>query len=361
MADPKTDPQDDILPLPKLKQMLAIAESKPLGCAFVLTKDKKECLLLIDKRAKPKKVANMLKADAKAIMDAPSLRFGRVEIDSKNDPGTVRFTVNRSEAGGTMMTLTRLVKKAQYQVIVINASEELEEESEEETEEGSDEIKASPPPPPPLPDAAALTAKLRALMGQIAAAAAGNSTVQGNLVSLATTAAASLKAGDLMLTAVNIGALEKAIADATNNPQTAGPTTTEGDAAGTAYSKSRRAWIAVRKQVETDLDKLRAEIVKTYEADGIGPQIDKSFRDRVAPVLQTLDERLAEKLEEATSQTDPAQRTKLVGEAKQIIQEYQNFVSSSQIVTDLDTNPFAAIAIKQTVAGTLGVLAKALQ
>ena len=159
MADPKTDPQDDILPLPKLKQILAIAESKPLSCAFVLTKDKKECLLLIHKTAKPKKVSAMLKADAKAIMDAPSLRFGRVEIDAKNDPGTIRFTVNRAEAGGTIMTLVRLAKKAQYQGIVINASEELEEESEEETEEGSEEVKESPPPPP-LPDAAALTAAL---------------------------------------------------------------------------------------------------------------------------------------------------------------------------------------------------------
>ena len=145
MADPKTDPQDDILPLPKLKQILAIAESKPLSCAFVLTKDKKECLLLIHKTAKPKKVSAMLKADAKAIMDAPSLRFGRVEIDAKNDPGTVRFTVNRSEAGGTMMTLTRLVKKAQYQVIVINTSDELEDEDETE-EETSEEVSASPPP-----------------------------------------------------------------------------------------------------------------------------------------------------------------------------------------------------------------------
>ena len=359
MADPKTDPQDDILPLPKLKQILAIAESKPLSCAFVLTKDKKECLLLIHKTAKPKKVSAMLKADAKAIMDAPSLRFGRVEIDAKNDPGTIRFTVNRAEAGGTIMTLVRLAKKAQYQGIVINASEELEEESEEETEEGSEEVKESPPPPP-RPDAAALTAKLRALMGQISTAANGNSTVQSSLISLATTATNSLRGGDLMLTAVNIGALEKAIADATNNPQTAGPTTAEGDVAGTTYTKSRRAWIAVRKQVETDLDKLRAEIVKTYEADGIGPQIDKSFRDRVAPVLQTLDERLAQKLDEATSQTDPTQRSKLVADAQQIIQEYTSFVSSSQIVTDLDTNPFAAIAIKQTVAGTLGVLAKAL-
>jgi len=333
MAEPKTDPQDDILPLPKLKQILAVAESKPLACAFVLTKDKKECLLLIHKTAKPKKVSAMLKADAKAVMDAPSLRFGRVEIDSKGDPGIIRFTVNRSEAGGTIMALVRLAKKAQYQGIVINASEELENESEEETEEGSEDVTA-------------LTAKLRALMGQIAAAANGNPTVQSNLIGLATTATNSLRGGDLMLTAVNIGALEK--------------TTAEGDVAGTTYTKSRRAWIAVRKQVETDLDKLRAEIVKTYEADGIGPQIDKSFRDRVAPVLQTLDERLAQKLDEATSQTDPAQRTKLVAEAQQIIQEYTSFVSSSQIVTDLDTNPFAAIAIKQTVAGTLGVLAKAL-
>ena len=359
MADPKTDPQDDILPLPKLKQILAIAESKPLSCAFVLTKDKKECLLLIHKTAKPKKVSAMLKADAKAVMDAPSLRFGRVEI-ATDDPSTIRFTVNRSEAGGTIMALVRLAKKAQYQGIVINASEELENESEEDTEEEGQEAASAPPSPPPMPDAAALAAKLAKLMGLLPAAFAANPAAKSDLIGMATIANTSLKGTDLMLASTNISKLETALAEASANPQAAAAAPGEGDAAAATYIKSRRAWAAVRQQVQADIEKLRAEIVKTYEADGIGPQIDKSYRDRVAPVLQTLDERLAQKLDEATAQTDAAKRSDLVSEARQIIQEYETFVSSSQIVTDLDTNPFAAIAIKQTVAGTLGVRAKAL-
>ena len=100
--------QDQVMPLPLAKRMLSMAESEPLGCAFGLTKDKKECMLLIQKSGSGKKVAAKLRADGKDLaLDPGTVRFGRVHFQLPDDPGTVRFTVNRSEAGGTIVSLTR--------------------------------------------------------------------------------------------------------------------------------------------------------------------------------------------------------------------------------------------------------------
>jgi len=93
---------------------------------------------------------------------------------------------------------------------------------------------------------------------------------------------------------------------------------------------------------------------KTYEADGIGRRrFDKAFRDRVAPVFRKRWTSGWPELDRRPARPTRPSAASLVADAQQIIQEYTSFVSSSQIVTDLDTNPFAAIAIKQTVAGTL--------
>ena len=126
------DVQNEILPHQKLKEALALCEKRPLGCAFGLTKDKKECVLLVDKLAKPKRVQAVLQTNGKPFLDMTTLRFGRVEVDVENDPGTLKFTVNRSEAGGTMTTLVKLAKKAGYQGIVINVGDVLENELEED-------------------------------------------------------------------------------------------------------------------------------------------------------------------------------------------------------------------------------------
>ena len=175
--------QEAIMPLPMVKRMLALAEGKPLGCAFGLTKDKKECLLLIEKTGRGKKIAAKLRTEGKELtLDPGTVRFGKVDFDLANDPGTVRFTVNRSEAGGTMITLVRLAKKAGYQGVVINVDGDLENEAEESEGEAEAAPEATgtarpvPPAPPELKpattppiDAQALKARLTALVQRMIA------------------------------------------------------------------------------------------------------------------------------------------------------------------------------------------------
>src|ERR1700744_4920192 len=94
--------QDKIQPLAAIKIMLGKVDKEPYPCAFALTKDKKECVLLVEKTGGPKKAGSILKTDGKAFIELTTLRFGMVKIDAANDPGTVNFTVNKSEAGGTL-------------------------------------------------------------------------------------------------------------------------------------------------------------------------------------------------------------------------------------------------------------------
>ncbi len=77
-------------------------------------------------------------------------------------------------------------------------------------------------------------------------------------------------------------------------------------------------------------------------------------------MLATLDESLADKLDEATNATDPAARARLVEEAKAIIGRYEAYLSGEPLIADLDANPFAPLAIQQTVSATLAALAKAM-
>lgn len=127
------------------------------------------------------------------------------------------------------------------------------------------------------------------------------------------------------------------------------------------YAKSRLAWIAARKRVESDLAKLKAEIMEAFKDEGLAGEIDTAYRAEVAPVLETLDERLADALDDAVNASDPAVRAKHVAEARAIMGEYAQFLGSSKIISELDSNPFMPIAIKATIGGTLSALSKAVR
>jgi hypothetical protein len=108
--------------------------------------------------------------------------------------------------------------------------------------------------------------------------------------------------------------------------------------------------------VEDEIEKLRAEIVATYQADGISNDLDSRYRTTVAGILTTLDDSLSEKLNEVAGATDISQRSKLIGEARGIMERYQSYLASEPLIADLDNNPFVPLAIRQTVSTTLSAL-----
>jgi hypothetical protein len=385
MADKKGGPTpDDIMAPAEMKPLLVKSKQEPINCAIGMTEDKLGVILL-HRKTKPKKLLAELKKKAKEIkltLDAGSLRFGTAEVDPDIDSALVRFTVNKAAPGMMEPKLREHVKKAGFPKVEIIIDEGLENETEEETEEQeataatrpATSVTPPPPPPPPpqaaqtapppppsppppqaQPDAASLTRALTQLVQQIQTIPA---TLQPPLVKLAGAAQASLKGGNLPAAAQGIDELRQAVATALEQAKLTAQTEAGGNAV--TYAKSRLAWLAARKKVESEIEKLRGAIVAAYQDDGIAPDLEKAYQLRVAPVLAGLDERLADKLDEATNATDPAVRTELIAQAKQIMAEYQAFLASEKIIADLDANPFVPLSIQQTITATLATLAKAV-
>lgn len=371
MADKKGGPTpDDIMAPGEMKPLLIKSKQEPVNCAIGLTEDKLGVILL-HRKMKPKKLLAEMKTQAKKVklaLDTGSLRFGTAEVDPEIDAALVRFTINKAAPGTMEPKLREHIKKAGFPKVEIVVDEGLEEEEEEqEAQEQPATAQAAPPPPPPSPppvppqpelDAAALTRTLAQLIQQIPTVSGGNPALQQPLVKLAGAAQASLKGGDLAAAARGIDELRQALATAAAQAKL----TQQAQAGGGAvtYAKSRLAWLAARKKVESEIEKLRSAILTTYQDDGIAPDLERAYQDRVAPILAGLDERLADKLDEATNATDPAQRAKLVAEAQAIMKDYETFLASESIIADLDANPFVPLSIQQTITATLSTLAKAV-
>jgi len=154
--------------------------------------------------------------------------------------------------------------------------------------------------------------------------------------------------------AAAIDELRKALDGAANGQ--GGANGGQATANNEAYTKSRDIWLATRKRVESEIEKLRSQIAATYQQDGIAGELDRLYSAKVAPVLTSLDESLAAKLNEATKEADATRRTQLVAEARDIITRYQTYVSGDQTIPQLDKNPFVELSIQQTVTQTLSAL-----
>jgi hypothetical protein len=213
-AKTKAPASDSIMTPEKMKPMLALSKREPVHAAIGLTADG-EGLILLDKKAKPKKVLSMLRADAskgKLQLNAASLRFGRAEVDTDYDSGMVRFFINKDAPGNMRMKLVEVVKRIPYQKVEINVDPTLEEEPEDEAEmhEGT----AGAPPTTETasqPDPEALKRDLAGLIGRIAQIAGTDATRKAQLAKLATDANGALRSNDLAGATQLIEALQSAI------------------------------------------------------------------------------------------------------------------------------------------------------
>ena len=146
-----------------------------------------------------------------------------------------------------------------------------------------------------------------------------------------------------------------------------GPAESPGDAAAAAprngafFAKSRMAWIATRQKIESDIAKLHDALSSAYQGHGAAETLEQAFQAQVEAMLNTLDHSLSDKLDEVTKVTDIGQHAKLVQEARQIMQRYEDYVAGEPIIAKLDANPFVPIAIEKTLTATLAALSKAVR
>jgi hypothetical protein len=341
----KPDPQETLLPLNKLKSLVRHAETAPVNCALGLTKDR-TALLLLDKIAKPKALAARLKTEAEAALTPTSLRFGRIGIDA-SVPQTVKFTVNKNEAGGTITAMLRLIRKTGYQDVVFNPDPALENEKDDADPPLQSASPPEPPPPPPAPpppaagaeasDDTALTRELAALIKRIPAAAAGDTATQQRLLALATTARDHLKAGDLPSAVREVAALKAS----TNNAAAAKPLGPSGaNGSAVALTKCILLWDATRKDLENQLKPLEQEIVERCAGQSGFEHVAGTAPTVLRGVLEKLDGRLSDKLNQMHQTEDQAARQKLRQEAKSVVGFYQSYIAAEPLIAALDSNPF---------------------
>jgi hypothetical protein len=133
----------------------------------------------------------------------------------------------------------------------------------------------------------------------------------------------------------------------------------EGQVSLVALQQSRLAWDQARKQIQTDLKTLGASITAACQED---EEIEEGTVD--VGVLQTildgLDNRLIDKLDEALNASDLTKRAQLNQEAKTIAKEYMAFVNGNALMADIDDSGFASVAIRKSAVGALNLLASKL-
>jgi hypothetical protein len=274
------------------------------------------------------------------------------EDDESEDKHVIFLQLQEKALPGMARKTTRMLKKFKIkkfkQVVLMDASGTVLEDEVDATDTDTDEVEI---------DAGALTKALAELARRIQGVT--DPARKAELARLATQANALLRSNNLPEAAERIEELRTAL-DQTGVPGNGGNGATQevGGSSPAAFTKSRQIWIAARKRVEDEIEKLRAEIVATYQSDGIANDLETRYRARVSDILKTLDESLSEKLNEVAGAVDMAQRAKLIAEARGIMERYQSYLASEPLIADLDDNPFVPLSIRQTVSTTLSALEK---
>ena len=123
-----------------------------------------------------------------------------------------------------------------------------------------------------------------------------------------------------------------------------------------------KIWKGTREMLTNRIDSFAAAVKEQVAGEGdafaeeVGSNLDKLNR-----ILAKLDKRLTNTLTDAAESNDPANRTKLLQEAKVIVGEYIRYVRSEPLIDHLDNNPFGIKTnLKATLFASLTQVARAI-
>lgn len=131
--------------------------------------------------------------------------------------------------------------------------------------------------------------------------------------------------------------------------------------------KSRLDWDSQRKSVQAQLQALERELRAAVAAHNADESVEDEVDDgelgdgvaRLYQVLERLDERLVDKLDEALN-AEGVQRLARQREAAALVREYQAFVDSDPLMAGIDDNGFIPVSIRADTQRTLAALAQQL-
>ena len=298
--------------------------------------------------------------------DVKNTRFGTVSVVADEDY-LVKFYVNKAVTG-MAKRLVKTLKGTSYKNVQILLEDGTVAEAAAEEDEAAETEGAAAAPPAaeateaapggapaaeasPALDPALLRNQLNMATLKIPEAAAGVQALHDKWSGFATKVGVLIDAGKLPEAQMAIAALVKDLAGALQGAAAAKKGT--GD-----YGKSGKIWAATRKKMEDELTRLRTALGDAYQGTPQAGEIDAQFTARTAPLLRTLDESLLAALDACSKTDDQAERGKLADAARLVLQRYQAYVGSEKLLDELDANPFAPLALKQTLTVTLGALDK---
>jgi hypothetical protein len=125
-----------------------------------------------------------------------------------------------------------------------------------------------------------------------------------------------------------------------------------------AFQKSLRAWEAAQKKVRTDLDRLVTTMRDRFEDEPEYDEVDAAAGE-IVETLDVFDDALAVAIG-AALQAGPGDRPARHRQVKGVLMRYRSELEASPLIKDLDSNPFAPVAIHKTLNDTLVALGKSL-
>jgi hypothetical protein len=230
---------------------------------------------------------------------------------------------------------------------------------------GSQTTPTAPPPPPPDGARAAVLRRLNGLTPGVKAALAGPSAAR--VQALLGAVNGLIKNGAFAQAGKVLDELEPLLAAGAPAAGPA-PAATAAEARATAapvsnavFTQARLAWDAARKKIQADLRKLEQAIVAAGpEQDEYDPDAMAMGARRLYGILDALDTRLIDTLDEALNAQTPGYRQTLQGVAGKLVKEYLAFVNSDPLMALVDDNGFAPVAVRKTAATALTMLASKL-
>lgn len=132
---------------------------------------------------------------------------------------------------------------------------------------------------------------------------------------------------------------------------------TRPEGAAVRLAKGLLVWNSTRSYVSGQLKILQQKILKDTQDESDFDDI-KANVGNIEELLEVLDDSLSDKLGELRGTTDPATKTTLSAEAKQIVIRFQKYVAEDKLMIDIDDNGFIPLDIKPKVSAALAAVAQ---
>lgn len=313
--------------------------------AFVDKSDKAPGVLVLS----PKQAGRSIFAKLQKETGVKTGAYGTTWMD-----GTQLMLQLDKPLGGLVKKLREPVKACGFRVTKIvlwNADGTVFEEEAEDTADPNAPGGGTAPVQPPADAAALFNARLKALLPRVQAAAGQPAGQEAKL--LLSEAGVFARKQDFAKANALLDQAEAKLGPAAPPPKAA-------SAPSVVFTQSRLAWDKTRKLVQAELRKLELAVQDQSRDEPDYETIAANTRV-IYQVLDFLDERLIDKLDEALNATLEDERRARQDEAREIIDEYLDYIRTDELLQAVDDNGFIDVAIVSSLNACLTTVGKQLR